>query len=347
MKNNSSKFTTIGFLLFLIPLTVSISLGIVIYDLIQNKTQNLGLTAIFLLIYLIMVTFVFTFIDVIRRKQMIDKPVEQILKATKKIASGDFDVKLFPNNAYNKYDCYDTIMYNINKMASELAKSEILKKDFISNVSHEIKTPLSLMQNYAKLLANEKLDDKTKEKYLKNLNITINNLSHLVSNILKLNKLENQSIMETKEKVNIGELLRTCILQFEESLESKGLKLNCDIADIVYECDPSFFEIIYNNLISNAIKFTDKGKIDVSLKNEGRYIVLKVKDTGCGINNQVGAQIFEKFYQADTSHSAEGNGLGLALVKKIIDIMGGEITVNSQVNKGSTFMVKFKRVNNE
>ena len=347
MKNNSSKFTTIGFLLFLIPLTVSISLGIVIYDLIQNKTQNLGLTAIFLLIYLIMVTFVFTFIDVIRRKQMIDKPVEQILKATKKIASGDFDVKLFPNNAYNKYDCYDTIMYNINKMASELAKSEILKKDFISNVSHEIKTPLSLMQNYAKLLANEKLDDKTKEKYLKNLNITINNLSHLVSNILKLNKLENQSIMETKEKVNIGELLRTCILQFEELLESKGLKLNCDIADIVYECDPSFFEIIYNNLISNAIKFTDNGKIDVSLKNEGRYIVLKVKDTGCGINNQVGAQIFEKFYQADTSHSAEGNGLGLALVKKIIDIMGGEITVNSQVNKGSTFMVKFKRVNNE
>ena len=341
---NSSTFSLPGYILFLIPLTLSISLGIVIYELLSQKTESIGMIALFLLIYILISTFAYCTLDIIRRRIMIDKPVEQILDATQRIATGDFNVSLTPLHAYNRYDQYDEIMQNINKMAKELSQSEILKKDFISNVSHEIKTPLSLIQNYASALQDKKLDQETKEKYIQTIVSASKRLSLLISNILKLNKLENQAIRPNKEKLNIGELLRENVLQFESVIDKKNLILNCEIYDIDYITDSSYMEIIFNNLISNAIKFTpDNGTISITLKIQSDDIIFAVADTGCGINHAVGARIFEKFFQGDSSHANEGNGLGLALVKKIIDIMGGQILVESEENKGSTFTVKLKR----
>ena len=344
MKNTNSKFSIVGYFLFLIPLTLTISFGIVIFNLLETKINNLAVTATFLLIYILITTLIFCILDIFRRRQMIDKPVEQILKATEKIASGDFSVKLFPIHSLNRFDHYDQIMANINRMANELSKSEILKKDFISNVSHELKTPLALIKSYAQLLLNPNLDTESKKNYLSCLVSTTSKLSNLVTNILKLNKLENQIIIEKHETINIGEVVRNSALQILDLIEAKQIEFNCDIDDITISTDSSFVEIIVNNLLSNAIKFTDNGgKISLSLKDGLNHIVLKVADTGIGISPDSGKRIFEKFYQADPSHSSEGNGLGLALVKRIIDILGGEISVESEPQKGSTFTVKLKK----
>lgn len=349
MKNNNfaSKFSLWGFALFLIPITATSSFAIAIYGSMIRHNLSSGLIALYMILYIIVATLLFTLCDIIRRKIIIDKPVQQILEATQKIAVGDFDIKLVPKHSYHKYDEYDIIMENINKMAKTLLESEILKNEFISNISHEIKTPLSVIQNYSKALLTENLDKETRNKYLNILETTSQKLSNLASNILKLNKLENQTIQSEKKLINIGEVLRENILQFEDSIEKKNLKLICKIEDIQFRIEESFLDLIFGNLISNAIKFTEpSGEIEISLKNRENQIFFTVKDDGCGISKETGNKIFEKFYQADTSHSGEGNGLGLALVKKVIDIIGGEINVESKLGKGSTFTVVLNKENN-
>lgn len=344
--NLGAKFSLIGYILFLIPLTIVISSSILIYKFLSNNLSSDLLIVLILIIYIMIITLIFCFFDIHRRRVMVDKPVKQILDATQRISVGDFNVKLVPLHALSKYDEYDLIIENINKMAEELSKSEILKTEFISNVSHELKTPLSIIQNYAKALQGD-LNETTKKKYLQTLVSTSQKLSNLIINILKLNKLENQTIMPSKEKVNVSEFLTENILQFESLLENKQIKLNCNIVeDVFLIAEPSYLEIIFNNLISNAIKFSlTDGLINISLGHQNDYVVFSIEDTGIGMNSEIGMRIFEKFYQADTSHSGEGNGLGLALVKKVIDIMGGEIKVESELGKGTKFIVKFKKDN--
>ena len=169
-------------------------------------------------------------------------------------------------------------------------------------------------------------------------------LSELITNILKLNKLENQQLLPENETFDLAELVRTSLLTYENLIDKKEIVLECDIDEIQLSGGESLVELIVNNLLSNAVKFTERGgKVQVSLKDEGENAVIKVKDSGCGISKEVGKHIFDKFYQGDTSHSSEGNGLGLALVKKVIDIIGGEIAVESKVGEGSTFTVKLKK----
>ena len=138
-------------------------------------------------------------------------------------------------------------------------------------------------------------------------------------------------------------MLSDAVLSFESIIENKELNLECDLDDVVIYSSGSYLEIVWNNLISNAIKFTDKGgSIFISLKEHLDSVEVKITDTGCGISRETGKHIFEKFYQGDTSHSGEGNGLGLPLVKKVIDILGGEISVKSEIGKGSTFTIILK-----
>jgi signal transduction histidine kinase len=172
----------------------------------------------------------------------------------------------------------------------------------------------------------------------------------LVTNILKLNKLENQQIYPQTQAYNLSEQLRESLLDFEDAWEKKSLELEVDGIDddIIIQADAELLTLVWNNLFSNAIKFSeDGGKISVSLKSENGYAVAKVSDTGCGMPPEVGKRIFEKFYQGDNSHSTQGNGLGLALVKRVIDIMDGEISVESTLGQGSTFIVKLRNSINE
>ena len=227
-------------------------------------------------------------------------------------------------------------------MASDLSKSEILKSDFISNVSHEIKTPVAVIKNYSVLLEKEN-DPEKRAQYRRELVRASNRLSNLVGNILKLNKLENQELIVEKKAFRLDGALEEAIVAFESQIEKKELEIECDLEEISIVSSESHLEIVWNNLISNAIKFTEKGgKVGVSCKWVDGMATVEISDTGCGIDSETGKHIFDKFYQGDTSHSGEGNGLGLALVKKVIDTLGGEISVKSELGKGTTFTVRLK-----
>ena len=286
-----------------------------------------------------------TAVDFVRRRFTVEKPVREILAATDRIAQGNFDIRLSPRHTYRRYDEFDFIMENLNKMSAELSRSEVLRTDFISNVSHELKTPLSIIRNYASELAKDGLPQAKREEYAKTLVVTADRLSRLVSNILNLNKLENQQITSQRETVRLDELLAASVLGYENAIDDKALDLQCDFDEMSIETLPNYLEIVFNNLMSNAVKFTPGGgRIRVTLKRKGNDAVVSVQDSGCGISADTGKRIFDKFYQGDTSHASEGNGLGLALVKKVIDVLGGEISVQSEVNKGSTFTITLKGV---
>ena len=339
---NSFKETLIGFICFLFTIAFNVGLGIIVYTQIENKSKLL--IAIIIFIVIIFSAIICSIIDYIRRKIMIGKPLKEILHATELMARGNFNIQLIPIHSYQEYDEFDLIKYDLNKMAKELSKNEMLKNDFISNVSHEIKTPISVIQSYAKALQSDSLEENTRKKYLLNLQESCKKISNLVTNILKINKLENQKLMPSINKFNLSESLTNQILQYEELIEEKNIKLECDIEENVYiNSEESYLELIWNNLINNAIKFTDKnGIINVYLRKINDDYIVKVKDNGCGMDSSTGEHIFDKFYQGDTSHSNKGNGLGLALVKKVIDVLGGTISVESEVGVGSTFTVIIK-----
>jgi signal transduction histidine kinase len=341
MRKKKGYWTLMGALLFFITITVVVMVAVICFGAIDGATGgNRKVIAWAMIGVILFLAAVCTIADVIRRKLLVEKPVNKILQATDAVAAGDFTTKLEITHNYRHYDEYDYIMENLNKMTAELSKNEVLKSDFISNVSHEMKTPLAIINNYAKALQSDDLDDATRKEYAKTLSDTAKRLSNLVMNILRLNKLENQEITSGKKKIKLDEMLAECVIGFEDIIESKHINLGCDFDDVTVKSVKDYLELVWNNLLSNAIKFTPEyGSINISLKSINGKAVVKVTDTGCGISPEVGARIFDKFYQGDTSHAKEGNGLGLALVKKVIDILGGEISVESEVGKGSTFTV--------
>lgn len=340
-KKGSKRASVVGGIIFFITVTVVVTIAVVTYAFVAERSDNKGVIALVMFFVILFLALLCTIIDFIRRKRTVNRPVNKILSATDKIASGDFSVRMEIVHSYKKYDEYDYIMENLNKMAAALAKTEVLHNDFISNVSHEMKTPLAIIRNYATALRESDLDGQTRKKYAQTLIDASERLTALVTNILKLNKLENQELPPEYEEIDLAASLAETVVGFEESIESKNLQLDCDLEEgVTVFSARGYLEIVWNNLLSNAIKFTEKGgEIGVSLRKENKKAVVRVFDTGCGISSEAGKHIFEKFYQGDTSHAQEGNGLGLALVKKVIDIVGGEIFVESELNKGTVFTI--------
>ena len=293
----------------------------------------------------VLITFLSGTVDYIRRKQMVDRPVKQIMSALDQVMQGDFTVRIAPVKEFAGETGFNEIIRAINKMTAELAGTETLRTDFIANVSHELKTPLAVMGNYATMLQKPGICEEDRMEYAKAISHSSRRLAALITNILKLNKLENQQIFPQLDEYDLGEQLCENLLQFEEVWEKKNLNIETDIEDDVrIRSDAELLSLVWNNLISNAVKFTpEEGTIGVSLKTEGNLVIVSVSDTGCGIKPEVGQHIFEKFYQGDASHATQGNGLGLALVKRVVDIFRGEISVQSIYGQGSTFTVKFRR----
>jgi signal transduction histidine kinase len=344
-RKTRSSINFIGVISFFILIAVVMQVAILCYDYIRQKTSDLSLIAILILIEIVILSAFCTIFDWVRRKITVDRPTKKILSATEKIAEGDFSTRLDIVHEYGKYNEYDLIMENLNKMAIELQQNEVLKTDFISNVSHEIKTPLAVIQNYSTLLQDETLDKTTRDNYAKTLIGASKRISDLITNILKLNKLENQEIKEKPAIFNLTEALADIVVGFETLIESKNIELNCDFDEVSVYSSKSLLEIVWNNLLSNAIKFSENdGRVEISVKREGEFVEVSISDNGCGISESVGARIFDKFYQVDNSRSVSGNGLGLALVKKVIDLVGGEITVVSNLGYGSKFTVRLEAV---
>lgn len=298
------------------------------------------------MINVILISIGMATIDYLRRKFTVERSVEKITEAANKMIEGDFTVRVKPITKFGTDESFNKIIECINKMAGELSGVETLRTDFIANVSHEMKTPLAVMQNYGTLLQSPGLSEEKRMEYAKGITEASRRLSEMMTNILKLNRLENQQIFPETAVFDLGEQLCECLLQFENVWEKKNIEIETDIVeDVKIEADAELLSLVWNNLFSNAFKFTEEGgTVSVSLVAKECHAIIKVKDTGCGMTAEVGSHIFEKFYQGDTSHSVQGNGLGLALVKRVIDIMQGEIGVESAVGVGTTFTVKIWRL---
>ena len=292
----------------------------------------------------ILITLLFATIDFLRRKATVNRPVKRITDAAQKIMQGDFSARVEPMRGM-AVEGFNQIGMAINAMAQELSGTETLRNDFIANVSHELKTPLAIMGNYATILQRPGITEEEKNEYARAISEAARRLAQLITNILKLNKLENQQIFPRTEEYDLGEQLCACLLDFEDAWERKGLQIETEIQENVrIRSDAELLSLVWNNLISNAVKFTpDGGTVSVRLQAVEDQVTVCVSDTGCGMTPEVGRHIFEKFYQGDPSHSAQGNGLGLPLVKRVMDILGGEIGVESVSGQGSTFTVRFRR----
>ena len=295
---------------------------------------------------IVFLAVLFTITDSVYHYVTVKKPMKRIQKELDKVVAGDFSSRIDYIKGPESGNEIDEVITLLNDMIQELSGVETLRTDFIANVSHELKTPMAVMQNYGTLLQANEMPDATRIEYGKAIAEQTRRLSALVTNILKMNKLENQQIYPNTEVYDIGEDLCECMLEYEAVWEEKGIEIETDIGEELYvEADKELLSLVWNNLISNALKFTESGGT-VSLRSYGdeKYVYVEVKDTGCGMSPETGANIFKKFYQGDTSHATKGNGLGLALVKRVIDICKGEISVTSELGKGSTFTVRLNSV---
>ena len=298
-----------------------------------------------LILYVMGTAILATIVIAVTRDRFLNRPIKMLSEATRSIARGNFSVRIPPRRRDRKKDFIDVMIDDFNTMAEELASIETLKNDFIADVSHEIKTPLSVIQFYTTALQNSSMKEEERREYTETILEATQKLSVLVTNILKLSKLENQEILGNAKQFDLSEQLRRCALSFADKMEQKSIHFEEDLDEISACFDESMLEIVWNNLLSNAVKFTNPGgSIFLSLKSgqnsagkQSLYVC--VTDSGCGMDESTQKRIFDKFYQADSSRAKEGNGLGLALVKRTIDLLGGTVTVDSSAGHGSTFTV--------
>lgn len=276
-----------------------------------------------------------------KMKDTYEEPLHKLAEAMEQVANGDFSVYVPTIHTQNKWDYLDAMIVNFDKMVEELGSIETLKTDFISNVSHEMKTPIAVIKNSAQILQLGTLTEEEKAEYTKMIDSAAGRLSDLITNILKLNKLENQRIVPEARTYDVCRQLCECALSFENLWEEKEIELEMDIEDAaMIQADESLLELVWNNLFSNAVKFTEPGgRIMVRQVSDGKYLKVSISDTGCGMSQESMKHILDKFYQGDSSHSTEGNGLGLALVKRVLELMDAELQIVSRKGEGSTFTI--------
>ncbi len=269
--------------------------------------------------------------------RMIVRPIKKLTAATKEVAKGNFDIEIKTRSR----DEVGQLADNFNIMTKELKNIQYLRKDFISSVSHEFKTPMTSIQGFAKLIKNRKLSQEQFEEYTDIIISETGRLANLSSNLLKLANLENQAIQEQSTIFSIDEQIRMVILLLENKWSTKNIEFDLDLDEVAYTGDEDLLKQVWINLITNAIKFSyDYGEIKISLKKEGNIIKTSIADNGIGIPEDDKARIFEKFYKGDKSRTAEGSGLGLSIVKKIIERSSGRIYFESKAGKGTKFTVE-------
>ncbi len=265
------------------------------------------------------------------------KPIKRLIDAMQKVSDGNFDIRLDTKSSAKEFR---EVLAGFNMMAQELKSTEIVQSDFVSNVSHEFKTPINAIEGYATLLQNNDRADEAENEYIDKILFNTKRLSSLVSNVLLLSKIENQTLGLHKVTFGIGEQVREEILALESAWSAKSIDFDVDIDDIDYEGYETLMHHIWSNLISNAVKFSPKnGEIRINLKRNDGKLIFTVEDNGPGISDEAKKHIFDKFYQADTSHKVDGNGLGLALVKRILDVCEGSISAENREEGGCRFTV--------
>lgn len=261
-------------------------------------------------------------------------------KATKEVAQGNFDVRINPDKAVNIEEI-EQLYENFNYMVKELGTIETLRSDFVADVSHEFKTPIAAIEGYAMLLQDDTLSNDEKKEYIDSILYNSKRLTNLTGNILMISRLENETMRINRTDFSLDEQIRRIILTFEEAWSEKELDLDIDLDAVTYYGDEDLLYNVWLNLISNAVKFSVQGgTVKVKLIDNKYNVKVYVEDNGIGMSETAKTRIFEKFYQSDTSRASQGNGLGMTLVKKILDLCGANIEIESTLGKGTKFIVK-------
>lgn len=300
----------------------------VIEQLISGVIETLAIASIIGILLVIVVA------------RHIINPIKKINNATKSVAKGDFTVNL----ETSRKDEIGELTRNFNKMVKELNSIEYLSKEFMSNVSHEFKTPIASIQGFAKLLDDDSINEEDKKEYISIIIEESERLANLSSNIKNLSKIENEEFFNKDEEIILDEQIRKCIIILNQKLEDKNIDISMNDISVKVFGNEDLLEQVWINLINNSIKYNNEnGKIEVILDEDKDYTIVEIKDNGIGIEKEKQDRIFEKFYQVDKSHSTEGSGLGLAIVKEILDLHGAKIILESEYEVGTSFKVLFPK----
>jgi len=265
------------------------------------------------------------------------RPINDTIHAMTKISRGDFSARVYAENVPGEMG---DLARSFNKMAEELGGIEMFRKDFINNFSHEFKTPIVSIRGFAKQLERDDLTDEQRKEYAHIIVAESERLANMSSNILLLTKLENQQIVTDKVEYSIDEQIRSAILLLEKQWSAKNIELSLNMNEITYLGNEEMMSHVWVNLIGNAIKFSPEGGLlEIGCVARGNVVEAVIRDHGEGMSEATQKRIFEKFYQGDSAHATEGNGLGLSLVKRIVDLCGGTIRVESTLGEGTAFIV--------
>lgn len=328
--SNINIFFTI---LVLVEFVITIAFASFVQWVLENVLQITIPTTLFLLLVGAFMGSAIAFLV----NRIFFEPIQKLKDGMNDVSDGDFSVKIDTNSPINEvkelYESFDL-------MVKELSATEILQSDFMSNVSHEIKTPVNAIEGYAMLLESEEITPEEQQEYVEKILFNTKRLSELVGNVLLLSKIDNQAIPKNEKKFRLDEQIRQSIMQLETKWTEKDIDLDVELDDIEFVGNATLLIHIWDNLINNAIKFNNYGgTVELRLSSDGDNIIFVIEDNGPGISEEAMKHIFDKFYQADSSHRQEGNGLGLALVKKIVDLYDGNIEVENLPKIGCRFTI--------
>ena len=268
-------------------------------------------------------------------------PIKNLQEAMNGVTNGDFEIKVEEKSVFDEIE---NINHSFNIMMKELRANEVIQKDFVSNVSHEFKTPLNAIEGYATLLQEENLSKEEQNEYVQKILLNTKRMTELVSNVLLISRLENKAVQPEKSKFSLDEQIRQAVVLLEPKWQKKDIEFDVSLDESLYFGSQSLLSHVWFNLIENAIKFSPQGgKVTITLTDKPDKAVITFSDEGEGVKESEKDLIFQRFYQADTSHKQEGSGLGLALVKKILESEQGEIVVDNLPEFGCMFTVTLNK----
>ena len=340
MRRVRSRLTILLLILVIVTSLLSLTIAALVRNGLLFQRDNMrylffGYAIKDVLLLVVAVAAVAVLITIMSRSTT--NPIRELSRAAKEIAGGNYDVTV-PER--DRVEEFGELERNFNLMTAELRANEYLRKDFISSVSHQLKTPLSILNGYAQLLAGGGLSAEEEREYSQTIAQESDRLVGLIDDMMRLSRIDHREIQRKAEFFPLGEQLRRAVLQLEPRWSAAGLNVSADIPDFDYTGDSELLYQVWVNLLENAVKFTPAGgRIGVSLAVAENAATVTVWDTGCGMDEDTLPRIFEQFYQGDTDRRGDGCGLGLALCKRIVELHGGAISAESRPGEGSRFTV--------
>lgn len=318
-------------------LTIGVVYGLVRLGVIETVGEQVGLPEV--LRFFFYISLIIGFLLAYFIGKIAIKPFKRLIDELDRLASGDFKARLHFGRLIAEHPTFKQVENSFNRAAEELEHTEMLRSDFINNFSHEFKTPIVSIAGFTKLLRRGKLTDEQKEEYLEVIEEESLRLSAMANNVLSLTRVENQTILTEVTRFNLSEQIRGAVLLLAEKWTPKGLNMDMQFDEHMICANEELLKQVWINLLDNAIKFSEPcGTVSVDISEAGDRLSISVSNQGRDIPKDRIARIFNKFYQADESHSSAGNGIGLAIVKKVCELHGGTVSAKSE-NGTTTFTV--------